>query len=1020
MTSLENGTRYTFQIRARNASGDSPESAGASARPTAKPAKPTGLSAEVGNEQLLLSWDHPQNSTITKYQYRYKGGGGDYGAWTDMAGSGASTTSHTVGGLTNDIEHTLQIRSVNAHGSSPASAEVSESPEAVPRKPAGFAAAAGNASVALSWTNPSDSTITQYQYRRKDGKGTYGSWTAISGSGASTTNHTVGSLTNNRTYTFRIRALNATGSGTASDEASATPYGPPSRPTGLGAAPGHEQVRLTWTDPSNATITGYQYQQSTTGNAWTNVGWTDIPGSGAATTGYAVPSLVNGTAYYFRIRARNSSGASSASPQVSATPSAPPPSKPTGFTAEAGNAKAYLKWNHPGDASITKYQYQKKTAGAWGSTWTDVASSGAATTAYTAMGLTNGTMYRFRIRAAGEGGSSSPSDEASATPASVPDQPSGLSATGGDGQAALSWTDPSDSAITGYEYRRKAAGNYGAWTAIPGSGASTTSYAATSLSGGTTYAFQIRALNATGASAGSAAASVLTKPSKPTGLSAAPKSASAVLSWTDPRDASITQWQYQRKTGGSWGSWTGMTSALCGGAVSTSCTVGGLTNDTTYAFRIRAANATGEGPASEEAPATPIAVPAKPTGVRVASTTLRDVTLAWANPSNASITGWQYRRKEGEGVYGGWTAIPGSGASTTSHEVLDLTSRTKYTFRIRAANPSGPGAASDGLSAVPAPAPATPTGIATAVGDGRVSLSWSDPSDISIVRYEYRRKKTSAVEYGGWTAIPNSAPGEANATGYAATGLDNESEYTFNLRAANLTGVSNSAVGIRATPQPVPAQPSGLSASVGDGRSVLAWSSPSVPSYVSKYQYQQKTSGDWSAVSTWTEMSGSGAATTSHAVEGLTNDTAYAFRIRAVNAAGLSTPSAEATATPIAVPAKPSGLAAAGGSGSVALSWTDPSDASITKHQYRRKEGANLYGAWTDIPDSGYDGTNETGYTVENLVGSTTYKFKIRAVNAAGAGAESSSTTALTAPAKPTGPIRNRRQRADRAELDGS
>ncbi len=996
VTSLENGTQYTFQIRARNASGDSPESAEASAMPSAVPAKPTGLSAEVGNEQLLLSWDHPQNSTITKYQYRYKAAG-SYGSWTDMAGSGSGTTSHTVGGLSNGTEYTLQIRSANAHGSSPESAEVSESPATVPRKPTGFAAAAGNMAAALSWDDPSDSTITQYQYRQKAGKGTYGSWTAMAGSGASTTSHTVGSLTNNAAYTFRIRALNATGRGTASDEASATPLGPPARPTGLRAAHGYKQVRLTWTDPGNATITKWEYQYKTGGGYGS---WISISDS-ASTTGHTVKNLTNGTLYTFRIRALSRSGASSASPEVSATPSVLPPSKPTGLTAEAGSAKAYLKWNDPNDASITKWEYQYKTTSSYGA-WTAMANSGATTTAYTATGLSNGTLHRFRIRAVGDGGNGAASDEASVTPAAVPDRPSGLSAAGGNGQVALSWTDPSDSAITGYEYRKKATGNYGAWTAIPNSGASTTNYTATGLSDGTTYAFQIRAANSTGSSAASAAASALTKPAQPAGFAAAPKSASAVLSWTDPRDASITQWQYRRKTGGSWGSWTAMTSTLCGGAVTTSCTIGGLTNNTAYAFQIRAVNATGEGPASDEAPATPIPVPAKPTGLS-ASTLLRDVTLNWANPSNASITQWQYRRKQGNNAYGSWTGIPGSGATTTSYEFQNLTSRTKYTFQIRAANPSGPGAASDELAAVPAPVPAQPTGISTAVGDGRVDLSWSDPSDISIVRYEYRRKKTSSTEYGNWTAIPDSAPDGANATGYAVTGLDNGSEYTFNLRAANLTGLSNSAVGIRATPKPVPAKPSGLSASVGDGRTVLSWSSPATPSYISKYQYQQKTTGDWSAVSGWTEMSGSGASTTSHAVEGLTNDTAHAFRIRAVNAAGEGAPSEEATVTPIAVPAKPTGLTATGGSGSAALSWTDPSDASITKHQYRQKEGSNDYGDWTEIPDSGYDGTNETGYTLTGLEASTTYKFKIRAWNAAGAGPESSSATALTAPAKPTG-----------------
>ena len=38
-----------------------------------------------------------------------------------------------------------------------------------PDAPANFSAAGGNGEVALAWTNPSDTTITKYQYRQKEG-----------------------------------------------------------------------------------------------------------------------------------------------------------------------------------------------------------------------------------------------------------------------------------------------------------------------------------------------------------------------------------------------------------------------------------------------------------------------------------------------------------------------------------------------------------------------------------------------------------------------------------------------------------------------------------------------------------------------------------------------------------------------------------------------------------------------------------------------------------------------------------
>ena len=95
----------------------------------------------------------------------------------------------------------------------------------------------------------------------------------------------------------------------------------PLAPAGLAATPGPSQVVLVWTDPSNATITGYEYRQSTDGATWGS--WTGIAGSGAATTTHTVPGLTNGTEYHFQIRAENPSGVSAESNTASATPQAP-------------------------------------------------------------------------------------------------------------------------------------------------------------------------------------------------------------------------------------------------------------------------------------------------------------------------------------------------------------------------------------------------------------------------------------------------------------------------------------------------------------------------------------------------------------------------------------------------------------------------------------------------------------------------------------------------------------------------
>ena len=98
----------------------------------------------------------------------------------------------------------------------------------------------------------------------------------------------------------------------------------------------------------------------------------------------------------------------------------PSPAKPANFTATAGSGQITLNWTDPSNSNITGWQCQQKEgAGDYGS-WTTILGSTAATTTHTVTGLTNGTVYTFRIRAVAGATNGTPSDEVTATPNSVP------------------------------------------------------------------------------------------------------------------------------------------------------------------------------------------------------------------------------------------------------------------------------------------------------------------------------------------------------------------------------------------------------------------------------------------------------------------------------------------------------------------------------------------------------------------------------------------------------------------------
>ena len=119
----------------------------------------------------------------------------------------------------------------------------------------------------------------------------------------------------------------------------ATPVeGPPDAPTGLTATAGYNSVTLTWNDPGDPSITGYEYNvnhnNTGTGNLTGWSPWTAIDGSGAATTSHTITGLAHGREYRYHLRAVNAQGASVGAPAtgppwfVTAFPIKPPPPPP--------------------------------------------------------------------------------------------------------------------------------------------------------------------------------------------------------------------------------------------------------------------------------------------------------------------------------------------------------------------------------------------------------------------------------------------------------------------------------------------------------------------------------------------------------------------------------------------------------------------------------------------------------------------------------------------------------------------
>ena len=367
--------------------------------------------ATPGNRRVALEWDNPGDSTIQRYQYRFMNTSDTTWNpdWRTISGSNANTTSFTATGLTNGIEYTFQVRPLflqNQLLTMGKEGEIKSVPRGSLVAPRNLAAAsAGDGELALSWNDPSDITITGYEYRHRNtsDSGWNPDWTDMSGSSATTTTHTLSGLTNFLLYTLEVRALR---DGTAGPSARTTqkPRGPLTAPANFTAASGEDRrATLGWDNSGDDSITSFQYRYRVSSQSAWNPDWTAIPGSRWNTTSYTVRNLVNLTGYTFEARALRGALEGPAS-SATATPEGPPsvPLPPTALTVNTADRSLGLSWQPPVEedarAPVTGYRVRYREQGR---SWRNVSRGSQDTVLWqTISGLTNGRNYEVQVASA--------------------------------------------------------------------------------------------------------------------------------------------------------------------------------------------------------------------------------------------------------------------------------------------------------------------------------------------------------------------------------------------------------------------------------------------------------------------------------------------------------------------------------------------------------------------------------------------------------------------------------------------
>ena len=284
----------------------------------------------------------------------------------------------------------------------------------------------------------------------------------------------------------------------------------------------------------------------------------------------------------------------------------------------------------------------------------------------------------------------------------------------------------------------------------------------------------------------------------------------------------------------------------------------------------------------------PLVTPLATTTITAATTVPGAPTIGTATAGNASATvNWTAPASNGGSAITGYVITPSSGSpvtvgNVTSDTLTGLTNGTAYTFKVAAINAIGTGAQSAASNSVtpvaPATVPGAPTiGTATA-GNASATVTWTAPASnggSAITGYVITPSSGSPVTVG-------------NVTTDTLTGLTNGTAYTFKVAAINAVGTgAPSAASNSVTPTAptvtVPGAPTIGTATAGNGQATVTWSAPA--------------SNGGSAITGYVITPSTGSPVTvgnvtSATLTGLTNGTAYTFKVAAINAVGTGAPSA--------------------------------------------------------------------------------------------------------------------------------
>ena len=445
------------------------------------------------------------------------------------------------------------------------------------------------------------------------------------------------------------------------------------------------------------------------------------------------------------------------------------------------------------------------------------------------------------------------------TPLTAPGQVTGVSATASTGSAILSWSAPSSGGLVStYTITPYIGETAQAVTKITGTPPAT----GTTISGltpGKAYTFKVQASNSVGSGPISSASnsvtpSAPTAPGAPSSVSATAASNKAIVSWSEPSNggSAITAYKVTPYIGSS-----AQTPVSVSGSTTTA-TVSGLTDGTSYTFTVAATNEVGTGGATSSNAVTPqdtIFELATPTIVDAGDPSSVELGVKFSSSVAGSVTGIRfYKAATNTGTHVGslWTASGSLLASGT------FTNETASGWQLLTFS--------------------TPIAI--------------NPNTTYVAAYFAPNGHYSAAGSAFSSGAIENSPLKALANGTSPNGVYNySSSSSFPTNSYNSTNYYVDVTFLPAPPPPVPGAPGAVQASPATAQALVSWTAPTNEGPpISGY-----TVTPYIGTSAQASVN-VGASATSATIAGLQNGSSYTFKVTATSSAGTSSPSAPSNA----------------------------------------------------------------------------------------------------------------------------